>query len=131
MDENKPKLQMWNPSKAITQIVQNKNFSQKESLLKRLYNLRIKYGNLERTGLIQENSDVLKVLRNNKFPFKSFLSNKRERPVDSDEPNKFNSLIYDCNLNIDIQESRREMNLRELLDVKLNKLNNLLSELDK
>ncbi len=131
MDENKPKLQMWNPSKAVTHIIQNKNFSQKESLSRRLYNLRIKYGNLEKTGLIQENTDMLKVLKNNKFPFKSFLNNKRVKYADSSEPNKFNSLIYDCDLNIEIQESRREMNLRELLEVKLNKLNNQLSDLDK
>lgn len=143
-------LQLWNPDSLKTAVFENKNFTIKETLPKRLYNLRLKFGRLQEAGLVPDTIKVLKPLLDDNFPL-IFTSKKRSKfdsqsltndsnmlQVDfkksiykaklKEEINQFDILKFDHELNCDFQESKRELNLKAMLDEKLKKLSTLLQE---
>ena len=65
----------FNSDTIKTSIDQNKNFSQKESLSKRIYNLRLMYGQYEETGILNNNIKMCKILNNNQIPTNLGLTN--------------------------------------------------------
>lgn len=126
------KPSIWYPTTTQTHIIKNKNFSKKETFSQRLYKLRLNYGEFSSNGLFPTDIQMKRLLDDRStYSVNSYLNSKRIREGNEEEEENENKnfacLLYDLELLCN-QETRREINLKALLNKKLNKLSMLLED---
>lgn len=109
---------------SLTPYVQNQIPFKKFSYKKYLYNKRINYGHMCKSGIVNENLRLLPIIEisNSISQLIKPDSNKSIEKKNIIDETFFKKLMYDSDLNFYMRESKREVKLKKMLRDRLNKL---------